>query len=79
MDGQERRVAKSLLAYWELWLILIGGAVACVKFYYTVEDLAAAQARWQTGAEAHRDATRNDLEAIRTRLTRLEVWKEDQK
>ncbi len=68
MDGEDRRVAKSLMQYWQLWVLLLGGAIACVKFYYTVQDLSEAQKRWQQSAEVKREKSRDELEAIRIKI-----------
>ena len=64
----ERRVTKDLLQYWQLWALLLGFAVACVKFYYTVNDLSEEQKLVKASSQAHRDQFHNDLESIRTRL-----------
>lgn len=61
-----RRLDRSFewfLDKWPLWLAVCGGIVAGIKFYYTVQDLAAAQARWQTGSEARREKDRDIKEA----------------
>lgn len=68
MDGEDRRVAKSLMQYWQLWVLLLGGAIACVKFYYTVQDLSEAQKRWQQSAEVKREKSRDEMEAIRIKI-----------
>lgn len=68
MDGEDRRVAKSLIQYWQLWVLLLGGAIACVKFYYTVQDLSEAQKRWQQSAEVKREKARDEMEAVRIKI-----------
>lgn len=68
MDGEDRRVAKSLMQYWQLWVLLLGGAIACVKFYYTVQDLSEAQKRWQQSAEVKREKARDEMEAVRIKI-----------
>jgi len=72
MDVQERRVAKSLIDYWQLWVLLLGGAIACVKFYYTVQDVSEAQRKWQEGSEVRRERTHDALDALDNRIIRLE-------
>lgn len=68
MDGEDRRVAKSLIQYWQLWVLLLGGAIACVKFYYTVQDLSDSQKTFKATIEDRRTRTRDEMEAIRTKL-----------
>lgn len=68
MEGEDRRVAKSLIQYWQLWVLLLGGAIACVKFYYTVQDLSEAQKRWQQSAEVKREKARDEMEAVRIKI-----------
>jgi hypothetical protein len=78
MDGQDRRAAKSFLDHWQLIIMLLAGAIACVKFYFTVQDLSIGQKKWQESSETRREKSRDENEAIRTRLTKLEQWREDQ-
>lgn len=73
MDGQDRRTAKSLLEYWQLWLVLLGGAVMGIRFYYAVGDILVEQKAFKATVEDRRTKNHDDMEAVRTRLTKLET------
>ena len=77
MDKQDRRATKTLLQYWPLLVVAAGGVVTAITFYNNVSELVAEQKAFKSTVEARRDQTHKDLEDIRTRLTKLEQWRDD--
>jgi hypothetical protein len=72
-ERRESRIFRKAIELWPLWLTVAGGIVACIKFYFTVADLAAGQARWQANAEQRRDRTRNEMDEIRLDIRQLQT------
>ena len=77
MDKRERTVAKSLIEYWPLLVVAAGGIVTAINFYSNVNGLISEQKAFKSTIDARRDQTHKDMEDIRTRLTKLEQWKDD--
>ena len=77
MDERERRAAKSLLDYWPLALVVIGGVVTAITTWNNINGVIAEQKAFKATVEERRTKTHDDMEAIRTRLTKLEQWKDD--
>lgn len=77
IDTPERRV-KSFLEYWPLITVVIGGIVTAITFWNNVNGLVSDQRSFKATVEDRRTKSHDDMEAIRTRLTKLEQWKEDQ-
>ena len=84
MSGRETRVRKAdqvisrLIELWPIWGLLATGLVAGIRFYSTVNDLAADQKAWRASAEQRRERTRQEMEEIRQRITVLETRMEDE-
>jgi hypothetical protein len=76
MDGQERRV-KSLLDYWPLITVVIGGIVTAITTWNNINGVIAEQKAFKASIEERRAKTHDEMEAIRMRITKLEQWKED--
>ena len=76
MQMPDRRV-KSLLEYWPLIAVVAGGVVTGVTFWNNVKTIVEEQKAFKATVEARRDQSHKDMEDIRTRLTKLEQWKED--
>lgn len=72
-ERREGRMLRKIIDLWPLWLVVLSGVAACFKFYFTVNDLAVGQARWQASSDQRRDKLRDDLESLRTRITVSEV------
>lgn len=66
------RFTDRLIELWPLWLALSGGAVACVKFYFTVADISQDQQTWKASSEQRRESTHRELDEIRIRITKIE-------
>ena len=77
MDGNDRRVAQNVLAYWPLIVVAVGGIVTAITFWNNVNGLIADQKAFKSTVDERRDNNRKELEDIRTRITRLEQWKGD--
>lgn len=79
MEEREDKVRKSdqiisrVVEMWPIWALLASGVVAGINFYTTVNSLAADQKAWKVSSEARREKTRDEMEAIRTRLSILET------
>lgn len=76
---KDRREQKSILDYWQLILVLSGGLVAIITFYNNVKNIVDDQKNFKATVDARRDKNHDDMESIRTRLVKLEQWKEDRK
>ena len=63
---------SKVISLWQLWLVLAAGIVAGINFYNTVNRLSEDQKTAKVNAESRRDKNREDMEDIRTRLTKVE-------
>lgn len=72
-DRRESLLLRKVFDLWPLWLTLAGGVVAGIKFYFTVNDIVASQARWQAMTDQRRDKNRDDIEALRLMQARQSV------
>lgn len=72
MDGKERRV-KSLLEYWPLITLAVGGIVTAITFWNNVNSLISEQKAFKATVEDRRTKNHDDMESIRTRETKLEA------
>ena len=79
MSGNDRRIANGVLQYWPLIVVAVGGIVTAITFWNNVNSLIGEQKAFKATVDARRDLNHKDMEDIRTRLTRLEQWKEDRK
>ena len=73
MDGQERKTAKTLLDFWPLIVVAVGGVVTAITFWNNVNSLIADQKAFKATVDARRDQAHKDMEDIRSRITKLEV------
>lgn len=76
MEAQERRTAKSILEFWPLIVVSVGGIVTAITFWNNVNSLIADQKAFKANIEDRRAKTHDDMEAVRTRITKLETWRE---
>jgi len=76
-DGQERRTAKTILEYWPLIVVSVGGIVTAITFWNNVNGLVADQKEFKKTVDTRKDAHQKESEDIRIRLTKLEQWKDD--
>lgn len=51
--------------------------MACVTFYNNVKSIVEEQKAFKATVESRREKSHQDMEDIRTRLTKLEQWKYD--
>lgn len=51
--------------------------MASVTFYSNVKSVVDEQKAFKATVEARREKSHQDMEDVRTRLTKLEQWKED--
>lgn len=79
MDGPDRRAAKTLLDFWPLIVVAIGGVVTAITTWNNINGVISDQKAFKATVEERRNKTHDDLESIRTRITKLEQWKEDAK
>lgn len=68
MDGQERRAAKTLMDYWQLILVAVGGIVGAITFYNQVRTVVEEQRAFKATVEDRRTRTRDEMEAIRIKI-----------
>lgn len=74
---EDRRITSrafmdKLFSYWQLWLVLLAGCVAGMRFYFAVEALTKEQAAWKLNTDQRRDKSREENESIRSRILALE-------
>lgn len=68
MDGQERRAAKTIMDYWQLILVAVGGIVGAITFYNQVRTVVEEQRAFKETVEDRRTKSRDELEAIRIKI-----------
>lgn len=69
----DNRRAKTVLEYWPLIVVVVGGIVTAITFWNNVNGLIAEQKEFKATVDARRDQSHRDMEDIRTRLTKLET------
>lgn len=68
MDGQERRAAKTIMDYWQLILVAVGGIVGAITFYNQVRTVVEEQRAFKATVEERRTKTRDEMEAIKIKI-----------
>lgn len=63
-ERRQNQLLRKLFELWPLWVVVLSGIAACFKFYFRVNDIDAAQKRWQEGSEIRREKTRDEFESI---------------
>ena len=74
---EDRRAAKTVLEYWPLIVVVVGGIVTAITFWNNVNGLISDQKAFKGTVDARRDQHQIEMETLRTRVTKLEQWKED--
>lgn len=70
------RNIEKLFKYWPLIVVIFSAIAGYLKLSFYVDQVREQQERWQQSAESRRQKTYDDLETVRTRLTRLEGWRD---
>lgn len=73
---EDRRTSiflRKIFELWPLWVAVAGGITAGYQFYFTVKRLDEAQVKWQEGSEIRRERSRELIDSLDGRVTRLEA------
>ena len=77
MDTSGDRRVKSILEFWPLIVVSVGGIVTAITFWNNVNGLIADQKAFKLTIDERRAKTRDEMEEVRHRITKLEQYKED--